>query len=96
VKGRDINLDAADVKLLTLHSSKGLEFSVVFLVGVDRLQPHPGLSGEDLASAIAEERRLLYVGMTRARDRLYITHTGPLPVWAAAALAMTEPVGSQP
>ena len=90
VKGIDINLASPDVKLLTLHSSKGLEFSVVFVAGVDRLQPRPGLTGEELTLAIAEERRLLYVGMTRARERLYITHAGPMPVWVAAALAIMD------
>jgi superfamily I DNA/RNA helicase len=90
VKGANINLASPDVKLLTLHSSKGLEFSVVFVAGVERLQPRPGLTGEELALEIAKERRLLYVGMTRARERLYIMHAGPLPVWVAAALAMVE------
>jgi len=90
VKGININLALPDVKLLTLHSSKGLEFSVVFVAGVDRLQPRPGLTAEELALAVTEERRLLYVGMTRARERLYIMHAGPLPVWVAAALAMVE------
>lgn len=91
VKGINIDLAAPDVKLLTLHSSKGLEFSVVFVAGVERLQPRPGLTGEELAAAIANERRLVYVGATRARERLYITHAGPVPTWAAAALAMAEP-----
>jgi len=90
VKGINIDLASPDVKLLTLHSSKGLEFSIVFIAGVDRLQPRPGLTGEELALAVAAERRLLYVGMTRSRERLYIMHVGPLPVWVAAALAMVE------
>ena len=90
VKGINIDLASPDVKLLTLHSSKGLEFSIVFIAGVDRLQPRPGLTGEELALAVAAERRLLYVGMTRARERLFIMHAGPLPIWVAAALAMVE------
>lgn len=90
IKGIDIDLATPDVKLLTLHSSKGLEFSAVFVAGVDRLQPRPGLTGEELALAVAAERRLLYVGMTRARERLFILHAGPLPVWVVAALAMVE------
>ena len=90
VKGLNINLAAPNVKLLTLHSSKGLEFSVVFVAGVERLQPRPGLSSEELAQAVAEERRLLYVGLTRARERLYITHAGPVPTWTVAALAMAD------
>ena len=90
VRGSNIDLVSPDVKLLTLHSSKGLEFTAVFVPGVDRLQPRPGLTGEELAQEIAEERRLLYVGLTRAREFLFITHTGSLPLWATAALAMAE------
>jgi hypothetical protein len=90
VKGRDINLASDDVKLITLHSSKGLEFSAVFVTGADRVQPRPGLTGEELDAAIAEEKRLLYVGMTRARQFLFISHTGQLPLWVAAALSMVD------
>jgi superfamily I DNA/RNA helicase len=88
--GADLDLGSSDVKLMTLYGSKGLEFSVVFVAGVDRLQPKPGLSGEELAREVAGERRLLYVAMTRARDRLYVSHAGPAPLWAAAALTMFE------
>ncbi len=60
------------VSLLTLHASKGLEFPVVFIVGLeDGLLP---LSfGQPDDAAITEERRLLYVGMTRAKDRLVLS-----------------------
>jgi superfamily I DNA/RNA helicase len=60
------------VSLLTLHAAKGLEFSVVFVAGCERgLLPLwlPGSGGPDLA----EERRLLFVGMTRARTQLFLT-----------------------
>ena len=93
VKGPHINLASPDVKLLTLHSSKGLEFSAVFIAGVERLAPQPGLTAEELQVAMDEERRLLYVGLTRARDLLYISHTGPLPIWVAAALTLAEKPG---
>ena len=64
--------ERARVTLMTLHSAKGLEFSVVFLAGMEEgLFPHK-LSGDDDA-ALEEERRLCYVGMTRARDRLVLT-----------------------
>jgi DNA helicase-2/ATP-dependent DNA helicase PcrA len=64
--------ERARVTLMTLHSAKGLEFNLVFLVGMEEgLFPHK-LSLDDDAS-IEEERRLCYVGMTRARDRLVLS-----------------------
>jgi DNA helicase-2/ATP-dependent DNA helicase PcrA len=64
--------ERARVTLMTLHSAKGLEFNVVFLVGMEEgLFPHK-LSLNDEAG-LEEERRLCYVGMTRARDRLVLS-----------------------
>jgi DNA helicase-2/ATP-dependent DNA helicase PcrA len=69
--------DAA-VTLATLHSAKGLEWSCVFLVGLEEgTMPHRRVDAPRASDAIAgdleEERRLFYVGITRARDRLWIT-----------------------
>ncbi|MBN1642307.1 MAG: UvrD-helicase domain-containing protein [Anaerolineae bacterium] len=69
------NLDEGEAPtLLTLHSAKGLEFGAVFIVGLnDGLLPHSRCFEDP--DAMEEERRLFYVGVTRAKDRIYLSHT---------------------
>jgi DNA helicase-2/ATP-dependent DNA helicase PcrA len=61
------------VTLMTVHASKGLEFSTVFMVGMEeKLFPHVQSLGE--IDELEEERRLCYVAVTRAKEKLYLTH----------------------
>ena len=68
---------AEKVTLSTLHGSKGLEFPVVFIVGLDEgIVPYLRGNENDASAALEEERRLLYVGMTRAQARLFLLRSG--------------------
>ncbi len=78
---RNLQEVANNVTLMTLHISKGLEFPVVFIVGLeDGL--FPSIRDDDFGqNESEEERRLFYVGMTRARQRLYLSHARSRKVW---------------
>ena len=68
----DPSAHSGRVTLMTLHGAKGLEWRLVFLIGLEEdLLPHSGMQGEPPNPE--EERRLCYVGMTRARERLVLT-----------------------
>ena len=70
-----VSVDPQRVNLLTLHSTKGLEFSRVYVVGVeDRQLPGLVCLERNIVEEIEEARRLVYVGMTRAKERLILTH----------------------
>jgi DNA helicase-2/ATP-dependent DNA helicase PcrA len=70
------------VTLMTLHTAKGLEFPVVFLTGLeDGVFPHMRSLGDQ--PELEEERRLAYVGLTRAQQRLYVTRAVVRSAWGA-------------
>ncbi len=68
------NADADTVVLMTLHASKGLEFPVVFIPGLEE-GVFPGMQSLYDSSEIEEERRLAYVGITRAKEKLFLLNT---------------------
>ena len=69
------------VTLMTLHNAKGLEFRAVFMIGMEEgIFPHSRSLEEAM---LEEERRLAYVGMTRARERLTLTHASSRSLWGA-------------
>lgn len=76
------NMDtiANNVTLMTLHAAKGLEFPVVFMAGLDEgIFPH--LRSLNVPSEMEEERRLMYVGVTRAEEKLYLTSAKRRQMW---------------
>jgi DNA helicase-2/ATP-dependent DNA helicase PcrA len=83
----NLDNDAQATTLLTLHAAKGLEFPVVFITGLEEgLLPHSrSMDSED---ELAEERRLFYVGLTRARDALYLSHAFRRTSWGDSSVAV--------
>jgi len=76
--------DTGVVTLMTLHTAKGLEFDTVFLTGCeDGVFPHQRAIAERTGNELAEERRLAYVGITRARKRLYISRAIARSSWGS-------------
>jgi DNA helicase II / ATP-dependent DNA helicase PcrA len=74
------------VSMMSLHAAKGLEFPIVFLVGMEQgLFPHNRSLSDPLA--IEEERRLCYVGVTRAQERLFLTYTSERRLWGSREAA---------
>jgi DNA helicase-2/ATP-dependent DNA helicase PcrA len=83
----EIEDDSSRVSLMTLHTAKGLEFPAVFLVGMeDGVFPH--LRSLDDPLQLEEERRLAYVGITRARRHLYVTHAWSRTLWGSTSHAI--------
>ena len=81
----DLEEGSSGVTLLTLHAAKGLEFPVVFIAGLEEgILPHS--RSMDDAEELAEERRLFYVGLTRAMDRVYLLHTFRRTVFGEASV----------
>ncbi len=86
----DHSRQASAVQLMTLHNGKGLEFHTVFVVGLEEgLLPHT--NAQDSEEAMEEERRLLYVGMTRAKQRLYLTGATFRSLWGAVKMMCPSP-----
>jgi DNA helicase-2/ATP-dependent DNA helicase PcrA len=80
----EVDDDETRIVLMTLHTAKGLEYPAVFIVGLeDGIFPHLRSLGEP--DELEEERRLCYVGITRARERLYLSHA-----WARMLFGATQ------
>ena len=78
----DLDGDESKAVLMTLHTAKGLEFPAVFVIGLEEgVFPHLRSLGEP--TELEEERRLCYVGITRARHRLYLSHAWCRTLWGA-------------
>lgn len=80
---------ASAVTLMTLHAAKGLEFPVVFMAGMEEgVFPHQRSLDAHNSSQLEEERRLMYVGVTRAEEKLYFTHARRRRVFGQSEFSM--------
>ncbi|WP_449277834.1 ATP-dependent helicase [Leucobacter sp. GX24907] len=83
----DLDDTSGTVSLMTMHTAKGLEFKAVFITGVEEgLLPHQ--MSVDEVGGISEERRLMYVGITRARERLFLTLASTRATFGDISVAM--------
>ncbi len=79
--------DADAVTLITLHAAKGLEFPIVFIAGLEEgIFPHSRSLDDE--KQLEEERRLAYVGMTRAKRRLFLSHASRRMTWGSGGLSV--------
>lgn len=76
----EVDADESKVSLMTIHNGKGLEFTLVFLVGLEE-QLFPHINSRNSEEGLEEERRLFYVGMTRAKRHLYLSHCRQRFIW---------------
>ncbi len=82
--------DADAVTLITLHAAKGLEFGAVFISGMEEgVFPHS--RALDDATQLEEERRLAYVGITRAKERLFLSHAWQRATWGPGSGGLSAP-----
>lgn len=72
--------DGDVVRLMTIHASKGLEFEYVFVVGCEE-GTFPGTNCALDLDEMEEERRLMYVAITRAKDHLFLSHVNSRMIW---------------
>ena len=79
--------DADAATLITIHAAKGLEFDVVFIAGLEEGRL-PARRALDDPRQMEEERRLAYVGLTRARHRLYLTHAAQRATWGRGGFSV--------
>ena len=84
----ELDFTGPTVKICTFHSAKGLEFEVVFICGLEEFKVNEPVdtNSEEFRQLLDRERKLLYVGMTRARQMLYITYNGVAPEWIFSRL----------